>query len=63
MLLEARRKLVRMEGGVGWGGFLQPQLLGRNTARVGEKDAVGGNYGNDYRDHSKHQHRDRLLCV
>lgn len=37
MLLEARRKLVRMEGGVGWGGSLQPQLLGRNTARVGER--------------------------
>lgn len=63
MLLEARRKLVRLEGGVGWDGFLQPRSLGRNTARVRKNDAVGGNYGNDYRDHSKHQHRDRLLCV
>lgn len=47
MLLEARRKLVRIEGGVRWGDFLQPQPLGRNTARVRKNDAVGGNYDND----------------
>lgn len=39
---------------LGGGGFLL--LPARDTARVRKNDAVGGNYGNDYRDHSKHQH-------